>query len=952
MIKIGLRDARAHFGRFVMSIIAIALGVSFVVGSFCFREMMNNQVSDMMGTSADHDVYVRGSKEVKSDSSGLMAASSSSKTYNTINVDLASTIGDVKGVKSAEVVYSVPGTVLVGKDGAAVSTMGAPTLAVGFGKDVPWRSATFTSGTYPTSDDEIALHSFAAEKANLKVGDKTKVVYPDGPKDVTVTGIFDLDSSLAGAIIIDIPPSLAKMYATQQSDDPDKTDQIGIYGNLKTPLDEQAQQELADRINKALPAGSKAHAITGNQLRDESTQSTQEALGFVQPLILIFAVIALFVGSFIIANTFSMIVRESMRGYALLRSIGASPAQVFTTVIVQAIMLGVVGSGIGIGLGWGMVKGIVAMMGQMGTPMTGSSNPSVSDMLVGLAVGLIVTLIGAALPASRAAMAPPIQAMNETVNPEKPVLTRGIIGTTMIVVGALTWAWTCRIAVADGDPTLIGWLNDFASWTGTGWPLGVGAALIVIGVIVAGPAWVSPAGAVLGWIPAHVFQVTGRLATRNLSRQKRRTSNTAAALFVGVAIVSCLSVVATSAKASVNDIVDTGLKADFSISSAASGQIPDNAVEAIKGVVGLKSVSSNRMIFGAKYDGKQVKGMTFAAQDSLFTDVFAPEIIAGDANKALRGGELVVGEDIADDQGWKVGDTVKVSTENTTVDEEATAQAQADYQTQVQAQIQSLTEEAQKLALAGDAAGAQAKSDEIQQVTQQAQNVDPATLVKTKQVTVIKKLKVGAIISNSVYRSCVFVNDDLGDQLGTKQTMFTMQMYLVAKPGENLDKLEQRIKKAVKPYYVISVMNRDEYKSTMGSMVDQILLVLYALLALSIVIAIFGIVNTLALSVSERTKEIGLLRAIGTSRGQVRGMLGIEAAIIAVFGTVMGMVVGVAAGAVIRAVYKADGLSVLSIPWDQLGVFLVLSILVGLIASVSPASRALKQPVLDAVASE
>lgn len=952
MIKIGLRDARAHFGRFVMSIIAIALGVSFVVGSFCFREMMNNQVSDMMGTSADHDVYVRGSKEVKSDSSGLMAASSSSKTYNTIDVDLASTIGDVKGVKRAEVVYSVSGTVLVGKDGAAVSTMGAPTLAVGFGKDVPWRSATFTSGTYPTSDDEIALHSFAAEKANLKVGDKTKVVYPDGPKDVTVTGIFDLDSSLAGAIIIDIPPSLAKTYATQQSDDPDKTDQIGIYGNLKTPLDEQAQQELADRINKALPAGSKAHAITGNQLRDESTQSTQEALGFVQPLILIFAVIALFVGSFIIANTFSMIVRESMRGYAVLRSIGASPAQVFTTVIVQAIVLGVVGSGIGIGLGWGMVKGIVAMMGQMGTPMTGSSNPSVSDMLVGLAVGLIVTLIGAALPASRAAMAPPIQAMNETVNPEKPVLTRGIIGTTMIVVGALTWAWTCRIAVTDGDPTLIGWLNDFASWTGTGWPLGVGAALIVIGVIVAGPAWVSPAGAVLGWIPAHVFQVTGRLATRNLSRQKRRTSNTAAALFVGVAIVSCLSVVATSAKASVNDIVDTGLKADFSISSAASGQIPDNAVEAIKGVDGLKSVSSNRMIFGAKYDGKQVKGMTFAAQDSLFTDVFAPEIIAGDANKALRGSELVVGEDIADDQGWKVGDTVKVSTENTTVDEEATAQAQADYQTQVQAQIQSLTEEAQKLALAGDATGAQAKSDEIQQVTQQAQNVDPATLVKTKQVTVTMKLKVGAIISNSVYRSCVFVNDDLGDQLGTKQTMFTMQMYLVSKPGENLDKLEQRIKKAVKPFYVISVMNRDEYKSTMGSMVDQILLVLYALLALSIVIAIFGIVNTLALSVSERTKEIGLLRAIGTSRGQVRGMLGIEASIIAVFGTVMGMVVGVAAGAVIRAVYEADGLSVLSIPWDQLGVFLVLSILVGLIASVSPASRALKQPVLDAVASE
>ena len=163
---------------------------------------------------------------------------------------------------------------------------------------------------------------------------------------------------------------------------------------------------------------------------------------------------------------------------------------------------------------------------------------------------------------------------------------------------------------------------------------------------------------------------------------------------------------------------------------------------------------------------------------------------------------------------------------------------------------------------------------------------------------------------------------------------------------------KKAIKKAVKKYYTISVFDRDEYKSTMSSMINQMLMVLYALLALSIIIAIFGIVNTLALSVSERTKEIGLLRAIGTSRGQVRGMLGIEAAIISVFGTVMGLVVGVSAGVVIRAVYAAKGLETLAIPWQQLLVFLLLSIVVGLVSSISPASRALKQPVLDAVASE
>ena len=233
-----------------------------------------------------------------------------------------------------------------------------------------------------------------------------------------------------------------------------------------------------------------------------------------------------------------------------------------------------------------------------------------------------------------------------------------------------------------------------------------------------------------------------------------------------------------------------------------------------------------------------------------------------------------------------------------------------------------------------------------------AKNVDPKTLVKTKKVTTGKTLTIGAIVSNSVYRDFAIVNDDLAEQIGNKQTMFVMQAFVTDKRGADTAQVKKALKKTIKKYYTIVVFDRDEYKSTMSSMIDQMLMVLYALLALSIIIAIFGIVNTLALSVSERTKEIGLLRAIGTSRGQVRGMLGIEAAIISVFGTVLGLVVGVAAGVVIRAVYASEGLETLAIPWLQLLVFLLLSIVVGLVSSISPASRALKQPVLDAVASE
>ena len=538
----------------------------------------------------------------------------------------------------------------------------------------------------------------------------------------------------------------------------------------------------------------------------------------------------------------------------------------------------------------------------------------------------------------------------ETVNPEKPVLARGILGTVMVLLGFLSWGFTYALAAADGDGGPTPWkaLNSIA----VGWPLGIGAALAVIGVIVTGPAYVSTAGAVLGWLPSKVFTVTGRLAQRNISRSKRRTSNTAAALFVGVAIVSCLGVVATSAKASVNSLVDTGLKADFAVSSASAGQIPDQAIKDIKKVDGVNHVVSNRVVLGVKYDGKAINGFTFATQPELFTKIFAAETTEGDAAAALKDGKLLVGKTIADDRGWHVGQKVKATAENIVVDKEATAKAQADYQAKVQAHVQELQSQAQQLAASGDLTGAQAKASEIEQYTNDAKNVDPKTLVKTKKVTTGKTLTIGAIVSNSVYRDFAIVNDDLAEQIGNKQTMFVMQAFVTDKRGADTAQVKKALKKTIKKYYTIVVFDRDEYKSTMSSMIDQMLMVLYALLALSIIIAIFGIVNTLALSVSERTKEIGLLRAIGTSRGQVRGMLGIEAAIISVFGTVLGLVVGVAAGVVIRAVYASEGLETLAIPWLQLLVFLLLSIVVGLVSSISPASRALKQPVLDAVASE
>lgn len=952
MIKIGLRDARAHFRRFIMSIIAIALSVAFVVGSFCFREMLTNQFDDMVASNSTADVYVHGATEQHDDddSDDDTLLSSASPTYNKISPDLVDTIKQVPGVADASITYSYSGGVLVKKDGSAVATMGAPTIMVGVGKSAPWRGATLTQGHWPESNNQIALHSGAAQESGLKVGDTTKIVLPydDGPRDVTVTGIFTTTSSQAGAIIVAIDPSLAQTMYMNQSHSAEITT-ISVYGNMDHPLDAEEQQQLVDRINERLPQSADATAQTGDSVREQDSQSTRELIGFIQPLILIFACIALFVGSFIIANTFTMIVRESMRGYALLRSVGASPAQVFLTVIVQAVVLGIIGSGIGVFLGWGMLELIGWGLGQAGMPLSGSAAPSWSDMLIGIIVGIAVSIIGAALPARTAATAPPIQAMNETVNPEKPVRVRGWIGCVMIVAGGLLWWLAYAIATADNhEATPWQWVNDL----GSPWPMGIGAACIVLGVIVLGPALVGPAGKVLGWVPEHVFAVTGKLATRNIARAKRRTANTAAALFVGIAIVSCLGVVASSVQASVHGLVDNMLKADYIVmpASMSGGGLSDQVQKTVKDTEGVGKTATVTGMLGVKADGKTIMPVT--TNEALFTTLAPPSEMDGNAAQAFRDGKAVIGERVMEKRGWKLGDTITFTAKNVVVDEEATAAAQKAYQHQIEAKAQTLQQEAQQLALAGDMAGAKAKGDEAAKVVEDAKNVDPKTLVKTKEVTKHAKVQIGSVVSDSVYNSEVFVNAKVADSFSEPTMRMTTMMYVMAKPGANVETLRGKLTDSVKKFYTVAVMDRDQFKSTMSTMINSVLAILYALLALSIVIAIFGIVNTLALNVSERTKEIGLLRAIGTSRSQVRGMLAIESVILSVFGTLLGIIVGVGAGVVIRAVYSSSGMSQLSIPWTELLWFLVLSIVVGLIASVSPANRALKQPVLDAVASE
>lgn len=922
VVTIGVRDARAHASRFVMSIVAIALGVAFVLGSFCFRGLLDGQVRKMTSTNADGDVYVQGLVTEDSDDSSASAGSAASSaasatasssssdddtdSRNNIDVSLVDTIAAVDGVQTAVPARSLDGVVLVNSDGVAASSM-TGTSANAMSEEYRWRSAHFVQGGYPHGEHEVAISSDTAGSAGLAYGSQTKIVYPSaGVQDVTVTGIFDLDDSQAGALVLGLDPDVVISELQAQGTSTDTIPRIKVYGSANggAALTEKQQQDLADAINAALPADSQATAVTGQSHRDELNKSYSKQLGFIQPLILIFAVLALFVGSFIIANTFTMIVRDSMRGYALLRSIGVSPGQVFATVIIQALLLGLVGSGIGVVLGWGIVEAIVAILAAQGTPFTASAAPTVPIILLAFAVGIAVSLLGATLPARRAALAPPIQAMNETTNPEPPVTRRAIGGIVLALLGGLCWWFALAIAHTSdtaAGPTPWPALNGI----GVGWPLGVGAGLLVVGVIMLAPALVRPFGAVLGWLPAHAFRVTGRLAVRNLSRQKRRTANTAAALFVALAIVGCIGVVTSSVKASVSDIVDNNLQADY-VLSANSVRIPNAALDQVRQLPDVADVETTSVAMGVKVSGVPDPMPVFVTDRGFADTVIAPDSWEGDFYGTLDDStRVVVGETTASKYGWHVGDAIELTSDGVTM---AAAEA------------------------------AQQQAQEAQQAARQSSRTATYTI--------------GAITKGTPWSTGIWANPAQADELGESNALVTPSAFVTLRDGTDADAARDDLENIVRPYYTISVMSHDEYKSATSSMVDQVMLGMYALLALSLVIAIFGIVNTLMLSISERTREIGVLRAIGTSDGQVRGMIAIESTLISIMGTVLGLVAGVAAGAEIRGCYSTMGMSVLSIPWLQLALFLMCSIAVGILASLAPARRALGVPVLDAVAAE
>ena len=860
MNRVAWRSVRAHAKQFFLTTFAVVLGVAFLSGTLALRASMSETFSKLTSSTITSDLYVQGPKIASDDNND----SSDSTQTQPIDSSLADQIKQIDGVEAAKPGAQTTG-VLVGANDTPVSNMGAPTLFLPLYDKEPGR--TWAQGHMPQGGGEIALESGALKNSGLKVGDKTHIVIQGQPTEVTVVGEFHFESSMASATVVGMDPDWLMPIAAPDGKVSDITIDLAKGASLDT---------VKSKVAKVVPDD--AQVKTRAELIKEQNKTIESQLGFVQTFLMVFVVVAMFVGSFIIMNSFAMSVRQRVKEFALLRAVGASPGSVFGIVFLQAVVIGIVGSALGVAAGAGLLAGLAKLLDNMGMPLLEGTGLTAPIIVISLVVGLAVTIIGALLPAREAALTHPVEAMRGVSGSrEKSLVLRTIIGGLLLAAGA------AAVAAA--------WVNEDLEQRQL--IMGLGAGGVVLGLLIVSPTLARPVVAVLG-LPFRMLRPSGRLALRNIVHNPRRTANTSGALMVGMALVCAGATLAASFSASTADEIDKSLKADFLVQpatmSSSNTKLSSEKAKELAAIDGVKETSSYTLYVNAvtKPDGSQNPAATSLVIDpATYSSAYDIRVTSGSLSD-LDATHVAVNKN----ENLKMGDKVTLTGPNGSV--EATVGA----------------------------------------------IVDP----KGIGGTYFYAPKVAAAVGSWTSPGTSTDPDHVLDA--------PLGMLLTLEDGANLDTVRHKAEDIVADTYQYSVNDASQLSDKVGQRINQMLAVLYGLLGLSIVIAILGIVNTLVLSVSERTREIGLMRAVGLGKTQLAGEIITESVLTSLYGTVLGGATGVVLAAALKKILEDQGLTSLSVPWGQMVGMLALSVVVGIIAALWPALRASRLPVLDAIATE
>jgi putative ABC transport system permease protein len=710
-----------------------------------------------------------------------------------------------------------------------------------------------STGHAPHGPRQVVIDASSAEKHHVTLGSTIKILFHGPTRRFTVVGTatFGGEKSLGG-------------MTTAFFDTPTAQRLLGAPGTFEeihvSAADGVSQTELTHSLRAVVPSG--VEALTGKAVTAEASADIKVGLKLLNGMFLVFAGVALFVGSFIIWNTFTMIVSQRSREIALLRAIGATRRQVMRNLLTEAVLLGLGASFVGIGLGVGVAKGLNALMAVVGfTLPTASTQIRPGTIWASLLVGTLVTVVASLVPARRATKVLPVEALRES-SPSAKAPSRGRAVAGVLLAGLGVTALMMGL-FAGAAPAFIG----------------LGVVATVLGVTTLAPLAAGPLAAVIG-APLRLRGVQGELARQNAMRNPRRTASTAAALMIGLTLVVSVGVFAGALKASLGDTLSESTNADLYLSRASvmgEGFSADVA-KVVARVPGVETVSPTS--FGeARFAGD---GTEYSSVDpATIEDVVKLNLSAGSA-KNLGTDGLLVAKSTARQHGWQVGDTVPT--------EFAATGKQNLHVVGIFDQEDGFLESPYVVSLA----------------TQQA--------------------NAGQVL----HSSALITLDD----------------------GTDTAAVQKRIAAAIDDHPDATVLNQKEFEKDRAGLIDKLLVFVLVMLALAVIIALLGIVNTLALSVFERTRELGLLRAIGMTTPQVRAMVRWESVIISLIGALAGAGLGIGLGVALSKAALSQAIGEVPVPWANVGMYVVAAAVAGVLAAIGPARSAAKVDVLKAVVSD
>lgn len=843
MFRIALKGILGRKARLVLTSLAVILGTAFLSGTSVFSATLNKTFDDLFADVFKNvDSYVRSSQVIEADFG--------QEERQRIPVELVDLVAKVDGVTSVTPDLQAFARI-VGSDGKPLGSdgQGPPTFGgIFMESDVSlW---TIAEGKAPVGPNQAAVDQASAKAGKLKVGDTVKIIGQAGSREFDLVGIAsygDVRSPGGATFALFDQPTASEFLAK-----PGFIDAILIAGD-----DSVSDTELSRRINEVLPTDSKTETLTGAEITKETQDQIGSALAFFGILLSVFSFIALGVGCFVIYNVFSISAAQRQRENALLRAIGASKRQITSAMLVEAVVVGIVGSAVGMIAGIGLSQGLSAMLRALSIdlPSGGLTVPS-SAITQTLIVGTIVTLASALLPARRAGKVPPLAAMRDTaIETAGPSRKRSIFGLAFITAG-------------------IGFVSAVTAGADTSL-LGFGILGVFIGVIILGPVIARPVALFLGRPAARFRGVTGIMARQNSARNPKRTARTSSPVFIGVSLVVAVTALASSIKGQIDSVFSEQFKGDFAVSIDSfgfGGLSPSLATDIAKmpevaGAAGLGLIT-------AKLDGK---GQYISAVDpTAIAGIFDVGLV-GTTYADLTDSSIFVKDTRAEKKDWTKGSTVNLTFANGT---------------------------SQTFTVAGVFDG---------------ENISDY------------------IINKSVFEGTNIVNFDTS---------------IFIKKAENVSEDDARavLDKTVKDYGQGELLNKREYIDSRSGNVNQLLGLIYGLLFLSVIIAIVGIIITLLLSVFERQRELGLLRAVGMTRQQVRTTVRWESIITSLLGAVMGIVLGIGLGWVIVFALRDQGLTTFSLPVSSTIFIMVMSFVVGVMAAIYPAWRATRVDILNALA--